>query len=63
MLTNKEHDEVFRAAGISCELVWIQHLPQGDFAIASSYETDDPEQSIGAIATSNEPWAASSLNI
>ena len=27
------------------------------FAIAS-YETDDPEQSIRAIATSNEPWAA-----
>jgi hypothetical protein len=25
---NKEHDEVFRvAAGISRELVWIQHLP------------------------------------
>jgi hypothetical protein len=41
---NKEHDEVFRvAAGISRELVWIQHLPW-DFAIAS-YETNDPEQS------------------
>ena len=57
IVNNKEHDEVFRAAGISRELVWIQHLPQGDFAIAS-YETDDPEQSIRAIPTSNEPWAA-----
>ena len=37
--------------------VWIQHLPQGDFAIAS-YETNDPEQSIREIATSNKPWAA-----
>jgi hypothetical protein len=57
IVNNKEHDEVFRAAGISRELVWIQHLPQGDFAIAS-YETNDPEQSIREIATSNKPWAA-----
>ena len=57
IVNNKEHDEVFRAAGISRELVWIQHLPQGDFAIAS-YETNDPEQSIRAIATSNKSWAA-----
>ena len=57
IVNNKEHDEVFRGAGISRELVWIQHLPQGDFAIAS-YETNDPEQSIREIATSNKPWAA-----
>ena len=44
-------------AGISREQVWIQHLPQGDFAIAS-YETNDPEQSFKVLATSNEPWAA-----
>jgi hypothetical protein len=44
IINNKEHDEVFRAAGISREQVWIQHLPQGDFAIVS-YETNDPEQS------------------
>jgi hypothetical protein len=56
IVNNKEHDEVFRAAGISRELMWIQHLPQGDFAIAS-YETNDPEQSIRAIATSNKSWA------
>jgi hypothetical protein len=35
--------------------VWIQHLPQGDFAIAS-YGTNDPEQSIRELATSNKPW-------
>ena len=57
IINNKEHDEVFRAAGISREQVWIQHLPQGDFAIAS-YETNDPEQSFKVLATSNEPWAA-----
>jgi hypothetical protein len=56
IVNNKEHDEVFRAAGISRELMWIQHLPQEDFAIAS-YETNDPEQSIRAIATSNKSWA------
>ena len=57
IVNNKEHDAVFRSAGISRELVWIQRLPQGDFAIAS-YETNDPEQSIRAIATSSESWAA-----
>ena len=56
IVNNKEHDLVFRAAGISRELVWIQHLPQGDFAVAS-YETDDPEQSLKVLATSSEPWA------
>ena len=57
LVNNKEHDLVFKAAGISRELVWIQHLPQGDFAIAC-YETDDPEQSLNVLATSSEPWAA-----
>ena len=33
IVNNKEHDEVFRAAGISRELVWIQHLPQGDLQL------------------------------
>ena len=56
IVNNKEHDEVFGAAGISREQVWIQHLPQGDFAIAS-YETNDPQQSFKVLATSNEPWA------
>jgi hypothetical protein len=56
IVDNKEHDEVFKIAGISREQVWIQHLPQGDFAVAS-YETDDPEKSFKALATSNKPWA------
>ncbi len=42
IVDNKEHDEVFKTAGISREQVWIQHLSQGDFAVAS-YETDNPE--------------------
>ncbi len=27
IVDNKEHDEVFKEAGISREQVWIQHLP------------------------------------
>ncbi|HEX5891874.1 MAG TPA: hypothetical protein VFY41_03350 [Nitrososphaeraceae archaeon] len=42
--------------------VWIQHLPQGDFAIAS-YETNDPEQSFKVLATSNDPWAGSKSSV
>jgi hypothetical protein len=56
IVNNKEHDAVFKAAGISREQVWVQHLPQGDFAVAS-YETDDPERSFKVLATSSEPWA------
>jgi hypothetical protein len=37
--------------------MWIQHLLQGDFAVAS-YKTNDPEQSFKVLARSNEPWAA-----
>jgi hypothetical protein len=42
-----------RAAGIPREELWIQHLPQGDFAVAC-YETNDPEQSFKVIDTYNE---------
>jgi hypothetical protein len=56
IVDNKEHDEVFKTAGISREQVWIQHLSQGDFAVAS-YETDNPKKSFKVLATSNQPWA------
>ena len=56
IVSNEEHDAVMKAAGISREQVWVQHLPHGDFAVAS-YETDDPEHSFRVLATSNEPWA------
>ena len=58
IVNNKEHDTVFKLAGISREQVWIQHLPQQnqDFVVAS-YETSDPEQSFKVLATSKEPWA------
>ena len=56
IVNNKEHDEVFKAAGVSREEVWIQHLPQGDFAVAS-YETNNPEQSLKVLASSTEPRA------
>ena len=57
VINSEKHDEVFRAAGISCEQVWFQDLLQGDFAVAS-YETNDPEQSFKILAASNELWAA-----
>ena len=56
ILNNEEHDAVMKAAGITREQVWVQHLPDGDFAVAS-YETNDPEHSFRVLATSNEPWA------
>ena len=56
IVNNKEHDAVFKAAGISREQVWIQHLPQGDFAVAS-LETNDIEQSFTVLAKSNDPWS------
>jgi hypothetical protein len=56
IINNKEHDALFKAAGISREQVWIQHLPQGDFAVAT-YETNNPEQSLKVLASSNEAWA------
>jgi hypothetical protein len=56
IVNNIEHNEVFKTAGISREQVWIQHLPQGDFAVAS-YETDNPEKSFKVLATSDKPWA------
>ena len=30
IINNQEHDAVFKAAGISREQAWVQHLPQGD---------------------------------
>lgn len=56
VVSSEEHDLVMKAAGVSREQVWVQHLPQGDFAVAM-YETDDPELSFRVLATSNEPWA------
>ena len=56
IVNNNEYDEVFKAAGVSREEVWIQHLPQEDFAVAS-YETNNPEQSLKVLASSTEPRA------
>jgi hypothetical protein len=56
VVNNTDHDMVMRAAGISQLQVWVQHLPQGDFAVAS-YETNDPEKTVRVLSTSSEPWA------
>ncbi len=56
IVNNKEHDEVFRAAGISREQAWVQHTPQGDFAVVSM-EVKDPAKAFQAFATSPKPWA------
>jgi hypothetical protein len=42
IVNNKKTWFGFISAGISHELVCIQHLPQGDFVV-TCYETDDPE--------------------
>ena len=34
IINNKEHDAVFKAAGISREQAWVQHLPQGDLYLS-----------------------------
>lgn len=56
LMHNKEHDEVFRSAGISREQVWVQHTPQGDFAVVS-FEVKDPSKAFQTLATSEKPWA------
>ncbi|MCG3119364.1 MAG: hypothetical protein ALAOOOJD_01756 [bacterium] len=56
LMHNKEHDEVFQAAGISREQVWLQHTPQGDFAVVS-FEVKDPNRAFQSLATSQQPWA------
>ncbi len=56
IINNKAHDSAFKAVGISREQVWIQHLPQGDFAVVS-FETDDIGQSFKVLAKSKDPWS------
>jgi len=56
-IPSKGHDEVFRAAGIRREQVWLQPSPMGELAIVS-FEVDDPAKAIRALATSTHPWAA-----
>jgi|ERR687895_2936743 hypothetical protein len=55
---NKEHDEVFNAAGITIEQSWIQHLPQGggDLAVLC-IETNDVANAFRVLATYGSPWA------
>lgn len=54
---NKAHDSVFRAAGITREQVWVEHTPDGDFAVVS-LEVRDPAKALPAVAASKDPWAA-----
>jgi hypothetical protein len=56
IVNNKEHDAVFRSAGVSREQVWIQHTSQGDFAVVS-FETKNPKNTFEEFANSKEPWA------
>ncbi len=55
IVNNKDHDEVFLAAGISREQVWVQHTPQDDFVVAS-FEVKDPSKAFQSLATSQKPW-------
>lgn len=56
IVNNRDHDEVFLAAGIAREQVWVQHTPQGDFAVVS-FEVKDPSKAFQTLATSPRPWA------
>ena len=54
IVNNKKTRFGFISAGISRELVCIQHLPR-DFVV-TCYETDDPEESLKLLAAFSEPW-------
>jgi hypothetical protein len=56
IVSNKEHDELFREAGISREQVWVQRTPMGDFAVVS-FEVQDPKKAFEVLATSKKPFA------
>lgn len=56
IVNSKDHDEVFLAAGILREQVWLQHTPQGDLAVVS-FEVRDPMKAFQSLATSQKPWA------
>lgn len=56
----REHDEFYKAAGISREFVWIQRSPSASGAPdleVVSIETNDPSSTLKEFATSNHPWA------
>ena len=54
---SKEHDAVFKAAGISREQVWLQHSPMGDLAVVS-FEVKDVGKAMQHLAMAKDPWAA-----
>ncbi len=53
---SKEHDKVFRAAGISREQVWVQQSPQGALAVVS-FEVKDAGSAFKTLGSSTDPWA------
>ncbi|MDW0291865.1 MAG: hypothetical protein QN778_08140 [Nitrososphaeraceae archaeon] len=55
IVDNKEHDEVFKEAGISREQVWISTFTTRRFCCGK--RTDNPEKSFKVLATSNKQWA------
>ncbi len=56
VVNNKEHDKALRAAGISREQVWVEHTPQGSFAVVS-LEVKDAGSALKALGSSTDPWA------
>ena len=56
IVNNKEHDKVYRAAGISREQVWVEHTPQGSLAVVS-LEVKDAGSALKALGSSTDPWA------
>ncbi len=58
VVNNKDHDRVFRAAGISREQVWIQQTPQGALAVVN-FEVKDAGKAFMTLGSSTDPWAVS----
>jgi len=56
-IPSQGHAEVFHAAGIRREQVWVQPTPMGDLAVVS-FEVEDPAKAMRALAASTHPWAA-----
>jgi hypothetical protein len=56
IVNNKDHDQVFKNAGISREQVWVQRTPGGDFAVVS-FEVKDAGKAFETLVKSQDNWA------
>jgi hypothetical protein len=50
-----EFDAQQKRFGISCQMVWLQHSPQGDFVVVYQ-EGKDLDKAMGKIGASKDPF-------